>query len=305
MTTTAPTPPATIGKSSATVLKVDRLTYRYPSGQWALNDVSFEVGLGEVVGLVGPNGAGKTTLLLHLNGLLIGGARPASAPASRRSPNDAGPNHVPPSMVAPVEVMGLPVTAATAAEVRRIVGFMFQDPDDQLFCPTVGEDVAFGPRNLGFPKPEIQRRVAQSLASVGLAGLEQRSPLQLSFGERKRVCLAGVLACEPDLLALDEPSSNLDPRARRGLIEILRQCRAAQLIATHDLEMILDLCSRVLVLDHGQIQADGPAYEVLSDSRLMLAHGLEVPLSIQYGGRSRPVSADSSSRPANGNSIPT
>ncbi len=288
MTSPAATASAQPTHSRATILKVDRLSYRYSSGQWALADVSFEIGLREVVGLVGPNGAGKTTLLMHLNGLLFGVQRPMAQSAVTGVPPVA------PAAIAAgsqgktggaVEVLGLAVSPATAPEVRRIVGLMFQDPDDQLFCPTVGDDVAFGPKNLGFPKDEIKRRVAEALAGVGLTGFEERSPLQLSFGERKRVCLAGVLACEPDLLALDEPSSNLDPRSRRGLIEILRSCRAAQLIATHDLEMILDLCTRVLVLDGGRIQADGRAFEILSDEHLMRTHGLEVPLSIQLGGR--------------------
>jgi energy-coupling factor transporter ATP-binding protein EcfA2 len=160
---------------------------------------------------------------------------------------------------------------------------MFQDPDDQIFCPTVGEDIAFGPRNLGFPPDEVARRTRNALSQVGLEGFESRSPLQLSCGERKRVCLAGVLACEPNLLALDEPSSNLDPRSRRQLIGILKSCGAAQLIATHDLELILDLCSRVLVLDHGRIQADGHPREILANANLMHRHGLEVPLSLQLG----------------------
>jgi cobalt/nickel transport system ATP-binding protein len=257
------------------ILKVDRLRYRYASGQWALHDVSFEIAVGEVVGLVGPNGAGKTTLLLHLNGLLFGETAPH-------------PQSAQPASQSPVEVLGLPVTPRSAPEVRRIVGIMFQDPDDQIFCPTVAEDVSFGPRNLGFPREEVERRTRSALGQVGLTGYESRSPLQLSCGERKRVCLAGVLACEPDLLALDEPSSNLDPRSRRQLIGILQSCQSAQLIATHDLEMILDLCTRVLVLDQGRIQADGPAREILSNASLMHRHGLEVPLSLQLGGRPIP-----------------
>jgi energy-coupling factor transporter ATP-binding protein EcfA2 len=255
------------------ILNVQRLRYRYDGGQWALNDVSFEIAVGEVVGLVGPNGAGKTTLLLHLNGLLIGESAPAVG----------SPTPSPTSIAPPVQVLGLPVTPRTAPEVRRIVGIMFQDPDDQIFCPTVGEDIAFGPRNLGFPPDEVARRTRNALSQVGLEGFESRSPLQLSCGERKRVCLAGVLACEPNLLALDEPSSNLDPRSRRQLIGILKSCGSAQLIATHDLELILDLCSRVLVLDHGRIQADGHPREILANANLMHRHGLEVPLSLQLG----------------------
>lgn len=276
---------------AAPILKVEHLSYCYPNGVAALRDVSFSVGLKETVGLVGPNGAGKTTLLLHLNGLLTGvreahprpssltGARAGGAlPPSQQGDDQNGEAYA-------VEVLGLPVISRNFAEVRRIVGFLFQDPDDQLFCPTVREDVAFGPLNLGFPRDEVLRRVSACLAAVGLAGFEERNTQELSFGERRRVCLAGVLACDPSLLALDEPSSNLDPRARRGFIELLKSGDAAQMIASHDLELILELCGRVLVLDNGRLQADGPAREVLADEKLMKAHGLEVPLSIQYGLR--------------------
>lgn len=258
--------------ASVPILKVEHLSYRYPNGQTALTDVSFLVGMHEVVGLVGPNGAGKTTLLLHLNGLLAGVRVPV--PGGGGTPTES---------TDAVEVLGMPVVPANFPEIRRIVGILFQDPDDQLFCPTVGDDVAFGPLNLGFPQDEVRSRVGRTLAAVGLAGFEDRVPQQLSFGERRRVCLAGVLACEPDLLALDEPSSNLDPRSRRRLIDILKSCRAAQVVASHDLELILELCGRVIVLDQGRIQADGPTREVLSNEALMQRHGLEVPLSIQYG----------------------
>jgi cobalt/nickel transport system ATP-binding protein len=242
------------------VLSVDRLSYQYPNGQPALMDVSFRVGVGEVVGLVGPNGAGKTTLLLHLNGLL------ADVDISD-----------PPA----VEVMGLPVRPPYLNEVRRNVGLLFQDPDDQLFCGTVGEDVAFGPRNLSLPEEEVRRRVAESLAAVGLQGYESRGTQEMSFGERRRACLAGVLACEPVLLALDEPSSNLDPRSRRKMIGVLRDCPVSQLIASHDLELILELCTRVLILDGGRIRADGPPRQLFTDERLMQSHGLERPLSLR------------------------
>jgi energy-coupling factor transporter ATP-binding protein EcfA2 len=264
--------------ASVPILKVDHLSYRYPGGQTALCDVSLSIAMNEVVGLVGPNGAGKTTLLLHLNGLLLGARAPAQTPRGTNpgSPAENGP-------LSPVEVLGMPVVAPNLPEVRRIVGFLFQDPDDQLFCPTVGEDVAFGPLNLGFPREEVRRRVSTALEAVGLAGFEARMPRQLSFGERRRVCLAGILACEPNLLALDEPSSNLDPRSRRRLIGILRSLGAAQIVASHDLELIIELCQRVIVLDQGRIVADGPTREILANDALMRAHGLEVPLSIQYG----------------------
>lgn len=281
-----------VSHAEVPILKVEHLSYRYPTGQIALCDVSFKIGMHEVVGLVGPNGAGKTTLLLHLNGLLMGtrlapGRRGETASVVGGDSNKGGTNFEAGNNDAghrvPVEVLGMPVIPDNLPEVRRIVGILFQDPDDQLFCPTVRDDVAFGPLNLDFPRDEVLRRVGESLAAVGLSGFEARSPQQLSFGEKRRVCLAGVLACEPNLLALDEPSSNLDPRARRGLIEILRNCPAAQIIASHDLELVAEHCSRVIVLDQGRIQADGPSREILADEKLMAKHGLEVPLSIQYG----------------------
>ncbi|HVW03156.1 MAG TPA: ABC transporter ATP-binding protein, partial [Planctomycetaceae bacterium] len=247
------------------LVEVTGLTYRYPNGRIALRDVSFAIQPGEIVALIGPNGAGKTTLMLHLNGLLPG----ETADAGSNGPQA-------------VRIAGLQVTRKNFAEVRRQVGFLFQDPDDQLFRPTVREDVAFGPLNLALPRDEVLRRVSETLSAVGLAGFEERSTQQLSFGERKRVCLAGILACHPTVLALDEPSSNLDPRARRRFMQLLRSCSAAQLIATHDLELVRELCTRVLVLDQGRLQADGPTEQILADARLLERHGLEVPLSIQY-----------------------
>jgi len=285
-----------VSHAEVPILKVERLSYRYPTGQIALCDVSFQIGMREVVGLIGPNGAGKTTLLLHLNGLLMGtrlAPRRGETASVVESVSDGGGRFEAENIAAgnrvPVEVLGMPVIPENLPEVRRIVGILFQDPDDQLFCPTVGDDVAFGPLNLDFPRDEVLRRVGEALAAVGLSGFEGRSPQQLSFGEKRRVCLAGVLACEPNLLALDEPSSNLDPRARRGLIEILRNCPAAQIIASHDLELVAEQCSRVIVLDQGRIQADGPSREILADEKLMAKHGLEVPLSIQYNLKLSPA----------------
>ena len=163
--------------------------------------------------------------------------------------------------------------------------FCFQDPDDQLFCPTVREDVAFGPLNLGLSRSEVLARVDRSLVAVGLPEHGQRNPSQLSTGERKRVCLAGVFACEPSLLVLDEPTSNLDPRARRQLLQILSQFSGTQIIATHDLDFVLDLCQRVLVLDGGKLRTDGPADRVLSNAVIMDRHGLEVPWRLRGEGR--------------------
>lgn len=248
-----------------TVLEVNGLNYSYPNGRRALNDVQFSVTRGEIIGIVGPSGAGKSTLLLHLNGLL-----PQNLPTANGSANRAA-----------VQVAGLNVGREHVSEVRRLVGFLFQDPDDQLFCPTVRDDVAFGPLNLGLTHAEVEARIAESLAAVRLEGYERRSTLQLSLGERKRVCLAGVLACQPLILALDEPFSNLDPRARRTLVDVLVRFEGSQLIATHDLDVVAELCTRVIVLDEGKIRADGPSSDVLSDRALMDRHGLEVPLRMQ------------------------
>ena len=242
----------------STAIELRGLTFRYPSGRTALNDVSCSIPGGERVALVGPSGAGKSTLLMHLNGLL-----PATSVV-----NDGD---------AQVFIKSQPVTKARLREVRRQIGFLFQDPDDQLFCPTVREDVAFGPLNLGLGQDEILNRVNRSLVAVGMPEHGPRNPSQLSTGERKRVCLAGVLACEPDILVLDEPTSNLDPRARRQLLEILRTFPGTQIIATHDLDFALELCQRALVLDGGQLQADGPLQHVLANPSLMDRHGLEVP----------------------------
>ncbi|MBT4867191.1 MAG: ATP-binding cassette domain-containing protein, partial [Planctomycetaceae bacterium] len=213
------------------------------------------------------SGAGKSTLLMHLNGLL-----PEKIPSGAQAAAEAV-----------ITVCGIPLVKDDLNEIRRLVGFLFQDPDDQLFCPTVREDVAFGPLNLGLASAEVLERVRSSLDEVGLPDFGERSTLQLSFGERKRVCLAGVFACQPSLLVLDEPSSNLDPRARKNLLRILRGFEGGQLIATHDLDLIVELCDRVIVLDEGKVHADGSPEQVLSDQSLMEQHGLEVPLRLKLG----------------------
>lgn len=257
MTTTDP---------AATALELRRLSFRYPNGHPALDDVSFTISAGERVAVVGPSGAGKSTLLMHLNGLL---------PAPPVAADDD----------AKVYVQSLAVTKSRLRDVRRQVGFLFQDPDDQLFCPSVREDVAFGPLNLGLPREEVLTRVDRSLTAVGLPTHGPRNPSQLSTGERKRVCLAGVFACEPSILVLDEPTSNLDPRARRQLLQILRQFQGTLIIATHDLDWVLDLCHRVLVLDAGKLQTDGPAERILSNPVIMDRHGLEVPWRLKHSGQ--------------------
>jgi cobalt/nickel transport system ATP-binding protein len=241
-------------------VEVERLAYRYRNGVPALTDVTFSVEAGERVALIGPNGAGKSTLLLHLNGLLPG--------------RDAGP--------ATVRIFGTPVVEETLPSIRSQVGLLFQDPDDQLFCPTVGEDVAFAPRQAGVAEPELGARVREALGQVGLAGFENRAPHELSVGEKHRACMAGLLAGRPRVLALDEPTSSLDPRGRRELQALLLRLPAAQIMATHDLELVVLTCSRVVLLDGGRVIAQGPTTEILNDEALMLAHGLERPHILQH-----------------------
>ena len=236
-------------------IEVNNLKYRYHDGTEALRGVGFSIATGECVALLGPNGSGKSTVLLHLNGIL---------------PEKTGQK-------ATVKILGQPVTAETRDTVRRQVGLVFQDPDDQLFCPTVQEDVAFGPQQLGLNDAQVAERVGKSLAQVGMADFGRRATHHLSHGEKRRVCLAGVLACDAAILVLDEPTSDLDPRGRREFKALLRQIPATKLIATHDLELAVELCSRAIVLDHGEVVADGPTTELLNDEPLMLAHGLERP----------------------------
>jgi cobalt transport protein ATP-binding subunit len=241
-------------------IEITNLRYRYHDGTEALRGVSLCVAPGECVGLLGPNGSGKSTLLLHLNGILP--EKPVADGA--------------------VRIQGEAITAENLESIRRQVGLLFQDPDDQLFCPTVAEDVAFGPQQLGLSDADVKARVASCLARVGLGHHAQRATHHLSHGEKRRACLAGVLACEPSLLVLDEPTSDLDPRGRREFKALLRQIPATKLIATHDLELVVELCPRAIVLDQGQVVADGPTAELLSNEALMLAHGLERPHILQH-----------------------
>jgi cobalt/nickel transport system ATP-binding protein len=233
-------------------LLVEDLAYAYPDGHQALFGVDLRVERGERVALLGPNGAGKTTLVLHLNGILRAGR-------------------------GRVTVAGLPVEKRSLPEIRRRVGVVFQDPDDQLFMPTVGEDVAFGPRNLGLPEPEVAARVAAALEQVHMSDAADRPPHHLSFGQRRRVAVATVLAMQPEIVVLDEPSSNLDPAGRRELAEVLIELPVTLLMVTHDLPYAAQLCRRSVILDGGVIVADGPTPEVLSDAELLAAHRLELP----------------------------
>lgn len=241
-------------------LEVQTLDYAYPDGTPALRGVSFDVDDGECVGIIGPNGAGKSTLLFHLNGLL---------PERGKGKDN-------------VMVYGKAVTSGTLNEVHRTVGLLFQDPDDQLFCPTVFEDVAFGPQQFGMDRAMLDSVVRNALQQVGLGGFERRSPHHLSGGEKQRVCLAGILACQPRILVLDEPTSDLDPRGRRELARLIKTLPASRVIASHDLELVLDLCGRVFLLDAGTVVASGPTPDILSDESLMLSHGLEKPHSLQH-----------------------
>jgi cobalt/nickel transport system ATP-binding protein len=237
---------------TAPVLDVRGLAYAYPDGHQALYGVDLHVHRGERVALLGPNGAGKTTLVLHLNGILAAGG-------------------------GSVSVSGLPVGRQNLGEIRRRVGVVFQDPDDQLFMPTVRDDVAFGPANLGLRGDDLDARVLTSLEKVGMAEFIDRPPHHLSFGQRRRVAVATVLAMEPEILVLDEPSSNLDPASRRELAEILTSLEVTVLMVTHDLPYALELCPRSVVLSGGAIVADGSTYDVLTDDDLMSAHRLELP----------------------------
>ncbi len=239
------------------LVEVRALCFTYPDGTPALRGVSFRIAHGEAVALVGANGAGKSTLLQHLNGYLT---------ATRGD----------------VRIGDTRIVRETAALARRAVGMVFQDPDDQLFMPTVAEDVAFGPLNAGLPPAQVEERVAEALRRVGMTHVRERPPYRLSAGEKRAVAIAAVLAMSPDILVMDEPSSNLDPRARRRLIELLRSFEHTRIVATHDLELVVQVCTRVVVLDDGRVVADGPTRDILDDEPLMLAHGLECPHILRH-----------------------
>jgi cobalt/nickel transport system ATP-binding protein len=233
------------------------LRYRYPNGVVGLDGVDLSVTEGERVAVLGPNGAGKTTLMLHLNGLLAGDGA--------------------------LDVAGI----RGVRELRAAVGLVFQDPDDQLFMPTVGEDVAFGPLNLGLTRDEVTARVRVALAAVRMSHVEDRAPHQLSLGQRRRVAIATVLAMRPRLLVLDEPSANLDPRARRELLEVLDSFAHTMLVVTHDLPFAARLCERAVILSGGRVAADGPCPEILADEELLAAHDLELPEGYDLGAAAR------------------
>jgi len=233
------------------IIRVDNLSFGYPDGQPALSGVNLVIHRGETVALIGPNGAGKSTLLLHLNGILHSDGL--------------------------VRVFGEPVSDKNLRRVRGKVGLVFQNPDDQLFSPTVFDDVAFGPINLGHSEAEVRKMVADALEGVGMKGYERRSSHHLSLGEKKRIAIATVLAMSPEVLVIDEPTSNLDPAGKWSLIELLRGLEITKVIASHDLELVQALCPRAVVLDRGVVIADGATSEILADKRLLAAHGLAPP----------------------------
>ena len=235
------------------IVRVDNLSFGYPDGQQALTDISLSIYQGETVALIGPNGAGKSTLLLHLNGILHS-------------------NGV-------VKVLGKPVNDKNLRWVRSKVGLIFQNPDDQLFSSTVFDDVAFGPINMGHPEAEVRESVTRALDWVGMTGYEQRSPHHLSVGEKKRISIATVLSMAPEILVIDEPTSNLDPGSKWSLISLLKRLPVTKIVASHDLELVQALCQRVIVLDQGRIIADGTTDHILADKPLLVAHRLAPPNS--------------------------
>lgn len=230
------------------IVEIEGLSFNYPDGRQALKDINLTIRSGETVAIVGPNGAGKSTLLLHFNGILRG-------------------NSV-------VKIFGMTADDKNIRQIRQKVGLVFQEPEDQLFSPTVFDDVAFGPINMGFTEAEVRCRVSQALEWVGMKGYEKRSPHHLSVGEKKRIAVATVLSLNSELLVLDEPSSNLDPRNKWALIALLKQLPVTKIIATHDLELVQALCQRTIVMDKGAIVVDGETRSILADISLLKAHGL-------------------------------
>lgn len=230
------------------MIVVSNLTYQYPDGKTALENISFSVKKGERIAVIGANGAGKSTLLLHFNGVLLGKGS--------------------------VSINGLPITKENLAKIRSSVGMVFQNPDDQLFSLTVAEDVGYGPAYQGYSKTEVAQRVTKALDEVQMQGFEERNPYHLSGGEKKRISIATVLSMEPDILVLDEPTAGLDPKARRELIELLQRLPHTMIIASHDLPMVAQLASRVIVLNHGKIAADDTPSTILSDQDCLIANNL-------------------------------
>lgn len=235
-------------------IAIQGLTHAYPDGTDALRGVDLTIARGERVALLGPNGAGKSTLILHLNGVIM-------------------------PQAGTIEIGNEKISPTTARSIREKVGLVFQDPDDQLFMTTVHDDVAFGPLNMGLGVEDVERRVHDALHSVGLAEVTSKSSQHLSFGQKKRIALATILVMEPEILVLDEPTSNLDPRAKREMVELLGSLDVTMLVATHDMDLAWKLCTRAVVIDGGRVVADGAHDEILTDQTLLDTHGLEMPHS--------------------------
>ena len=242
------------------IIEFKDVFFRYPDGTEALRGIRFRITHGESVGIVGANGSGKSTLIQHMNGCLL----PTSGT---------------------VTIGDLILTRKTRQEIRRKVGIIFQNPDDQLFMPTVFDDVAFGPLNLGLDEAAVRERVRRALAMVNGLDLQDKPPHHLSGGQKSAVAIASVIAMEPDILALDEPAANLDPRSRRSLIAFLKTFTHSKMIASHDLDLILDVCERCIVIGDGRVVADGPSAELLANRALLEENSLELPLSLQRIGR--------------------
>ncbi len=242
-------------EAESIAIEAQEVSFQYPDGTRALQGVEFRIRAGEKVAIIGPNGSGKSTLLTLLNGVRRGSGE--------------------------LKIFGRRITRENAAEIKRMVGLVFQNPDDQLFCPTIFEDVAFGPLNLGLSAEEVRLRVAEALHNVGLEGFEHRSSFHLSFGERKLASIATVLSMNPRILVMDEPTSNLDLSHRRRLIRWMQQCTRTFVITSHDLDMVLETCDRVMILNRGKITARGPVSEILTNQKLLEENELELPLSLQ------------------------
>lgn len=238
------------------IVEFQDVFFRYPDGTQALNGINFRITHGEAVGICGANGAGKSTLLMHMNGYLL----PASGT---------------------VTIGNLTLSKKTRQDIRRTVGMVFQNPDDQLFMPTVFDDCAFGPLNLGMDEDNVRARVEEALETVRCLELKDKPPHHLSAGQKSAVAIAAVIAMMPDIIVMDEPASNLDPKSRRSLIKLLQSFKHSKIIASHDLDLILDCCERCIVIGNGVVVADGPSREILSDKTLLEANNLELPLSLQ------------------------
>ena len=233
-------------------LNINNLSFEYPDGHEALKNINLNLSNGERLGVLGPNGAGKTTLILHLNGILG-------------------------ELKGNIQLNQVSYTEDNISKIRKSVGLVFQDPDDQLFMPTVLEDVMFGPKNFGFSEEQVEANSMEALEQVKMLEFIDKPPHHLSFGQKRKIAIASVLASEPELLVLDEPSSNLDPASRRELIDILKNLKVSIILVTHDLPMALEICNRSIILNNGQITADADTYKILKDSKVMEENRLELP----------------------------